>query len=415
MEVAAVRPLSLIAALALLPASSLAASSAVTEAQKAQIEELRGQVAAQIQLQAYDLLDELVLGWIQQPVFPQPTPVVLADVSVPVGFGSGLQALVENHFISLVVKNPRTKLSLSHCPQCQALVVHSGAKGTIVSRGVDAPEALASAGALSGSRHALFLDFEIEGAALVLRARLTSLEPALPIVYSKTLSTSTSAPAMLRLPEHLKSAEEARQEYLDALQGRGTLTVPVRIGIRTYAAPSSYSAPTSYGAPSSSGTAVRAAPFYWLQTGLELSLTQARAWTGSLIAGFSWAPELHTAWMAQVRFARLLTGSASSLTHPDLYLFLGGALVNIHGKSALPFSEQLPTVGELKTLLTGTGQPEATFPTFHLGLELRMKNRLALALFFESLPTLDSATGLGRYFELGIGIHSIGAEVSFCF
>ena len=115
------------------------------------------------------------------------------------------------------------------------MVVHSGLKGTIVSRGVDEPEALSAAGALSGARHALFLDFEAEGSALVLRVRITSLEADLPIVYAKTLATTTSSPALLRSPEHLKSAAEARQEYADALRGLAAYAAPLRICVRSYA------------------------------------------------------------------------------------------------------------------------------------------------------------------------------------
>ena len=45
----------------LLPALSFAATDiAVTEAHRAQIEKVRADLAAQVQLQAYDLLDELV-------------------------------------------------------------------------------------------------------------------------------------------------------------------------------------------------------------------------------------------------------------------------------------------------------------------------------------------------------------------
>lgn len=394
------RPAFLSLMIAVLPTTVVAAEPAISDAQRAQLEALRGEIAAQIQLQAYDLLDELVFGWTEQPVFALETPLVLADVSVPVGFGSGMRALIENHFASLIVKNPRTRVALTYCPQCTSVVVHSGARGTIVSRGVDEPEALSKAGTLSGSRHALFLDFEIEGAALVLRARITSLEPALPIIYAKTLSTSTSSPALLRSGDRLKSAAEAHQEYVNALQGRGLYQVPIRIGVRTYATGSGQ---------------VRAAPMPWLQAGVEGSLTQARAWTGSFSVGFSWTPQLHTGWLAQGRLSRLLSGPASSLTGPDLYAFVGGSVISIHGPSALVFQDEVPDLDDLLALLTGGG-PDATFGALQLGLDLRVKNRIGVGVYLESLPALNDAPAIGDYLDLGIlRFHSLGVEVTFCF
>jgi hypothetical protein len=393
------RPAFLSLILAVLSTAAVAAEPTITEAQQAQLEALRAEIAAQIQLQAYDLLDELVFGWTEQPVFALETPLVLADVSVPVGFGSGMRALIENHFAALIVKNPRSRVALTHCPQCTAVVVHSGARGTILSRGVDEPEALSKAGTLSGSRHALFLDFEIEGSALVLRTRITSLEPALPIIYAKTLSTSTSSPALLRSGDRLKSAAEAHREYVDALQGRGLYQVPIRIGVRTYAAGS---APVS------------ATPFPWIQAGVEGSLSQARAWTGSFSVGFSWAPQLHTGWLAQGRVSRLLSGSASSLTGPDLYAFVGGSVISIHGLGAVVFQDEVPDLNDLLSQLTGGGL-SSTFGALQLGLELRLKNRIGAGVFLESMPLMD-APAIGDYLDLGvITFRSLGVEVSVCF
>jgi hypothetical protein len=400
------RPTLLALTLALVSSTSWAAEAPeIAEAQRAQMERLRAEVAGQIQLQAYDLLDELVYGWTRQPVFELETPVVLADVTVPVGFGSGLAALIENHFANLVVKNPRTRLTLAHCPQCTAVMVHSGAKGTIVSRGVDQPEALAAAGALSGARHAIFLDFEAEGSSLVLRARITSLEPALPIIHARTLSTSTSSPALLRSGDQLKSAAEARKEYLDALQGRGVFTVPMRIAVRSYAP------------PSNSG-GVAAMPFIWLQVGTEVALTQARAWTGTFSGGVTWLPQLHTGFMAQARISRLLTGSVASLTRPDLYVFVGGSVMSIHGQGARVFQNQVLNLEDLLSNIPQLAiEPHATFAAFPIGLELRVGNRIGASVFLESAPALDDAPSIGSHLNL-LGLlkfHTLGAEVTFCF
>ncbi len=391
----------LLAAVAsVLPATAVAAETELTDAQRAQLETLRGEVAAQIQLQAYDLLDELVYSWIEQPPFALETPVVLADVSVPVGFGSGMQSLVENHIASLLTRNPRTRVVLSHCPACTAVVVHSGAKGTIVARGFDEPGTLAAAGNLAGSRHALFLDFEAEGSSLVLRARITGLEPALPIVYAKTLSTSTASPALLRSGETLKSAAGARQEYLDALRGRSVYLIPFRLVVRTYA---------------SGDLPVVSPPFAWFQAGFEGAFTQARAWTGGISVGFSYAPELHTGWMVQGRIARLLTGPATSLTRPDLYLFFGVSAIDLRGGSAAVFQENDPTLENL--LADGRDEDlHDSFGAVQIGLELRVKNRIAAGLFLETLPSKNDAPAIGDYLDVGFAdFESIGTEVSFCF
>ena len=376
----------------------------ITAAQKAQVELLRTQYAGQIQMRAFDLLDELVYEWNQNPVFATETVVILADVSVPVGFGSGLQALLENHFTSLVTKNPRSRIQLSYCPQCTAVVVHSGARATVVSRGVDQPEALFQAGVVTGSKHALFLDFEAEGSSLVLRARITSLQSHLPIVYGKTLSTSTSTAALLRSGQSLKSAEEARTEYYETLAGRGVWVVPVRFGVRTYAPP----------ADSSGGIATL--PLVWLQVGAEVGLTQARAWTAGVTLGGTWLPEVQTGWLLQARFSRLLTGSSMSLVNPDVYGFLGGSLISLHGPGALVFRSGTPTTGDLLLTAAGVSGGDTIFPALQAGFEMRVKNRIAVAVFAESAPTLNDALAIGNYLDVGIlRVHTVGAEVSLCF
>lgn len=388
-------------ALAFVASTAHANDAELSPAQRTEMETLRGEIAAGIQLQAYDLLDELVHGWLQRPVFDQQTPVVLGDVGVPVGFGSGMKALVETHLAGLLVDNPRTNAVLVHCPRCTAVVIHSGAQGTVISRGVDNPAALAEAGASLGSHHALFVDFEAEGTALVLRARITRLEPTLPIVYAKTLSTTTSAPALLRTGERLKSAREARQEFDDALRGRSWYLVPLRMGLRAYAA--------------AEDVPVVAQPFGWIQMGVEGALSQARLWTAGFALGFSWAPESHWGWLAQARISRLLSGAATSLTRPDLYAFVGASIISVHGDGSSIFRNRIPT---LETLLGQVNrvEPKETFAAFPLGLELRVKNRIGVGVYLESAPALSDADAIGTYLDLGIvAFQSYGVEVSFCF
>lgn len=392
--------------LGLVLASSVALANpdpTTPDAQRAQIESVRAEIASQIQLQAYDLIDELVFEWLQSPPFGVQTPVVLADVGVPVSFGSGLQALVENHFASVVLKNPRSSVVLAHCPACTAMVVHSGAKGTIVSRGVDSPEALAEAGTSAQSKHALFLDFEVEGSAMVLRARITSLEPSLPIVWAKTLTTSTGSAALMRTGDRLKSAAEARKEYTDLLENRSTWTIPIRVGAKAYAA--------GY-------RKISTPPFIWISGGVEAGFNQARAWLASFMVGVSWAPQSHTAWSAQARIARLLTGTVSSLTHPDLYFFLGASIVSVYGNTALLFSDDVVSIDEVTRVITNNPNqtPSRTFGAFQAGLELRVKNRIGVGVYLETIPALATQQNVGSYLNLGIvRFQTFGAEVSFCF
>lgn len=385
--------------IALLASLALAASP-TEEAQRAQLERVRAQVADQVHLTAFDLVDELVFGWMTEPVFEGPTAVVLAGVSVPVGLGTGLQALIENHLTEVLLHAPTAHVQLVHCPECTAIVVHSGPEGTIVSRGFDNPRVLDTLGGATGT-HALFVDIEAEGAWLVLRARLTRLTPELPIVWSHTIATSASTPALLRQPDSLTSATAARQDYLDALQGRGPLSVPVRLVIRTYARPED-------------GSGTPPPPFLWLQTGVELSPTDARAWTASLVAGYSFIPQAYQGWMAQARVNRLLTGRTRSLTQPDLYGFLGAAVLNVWGPATAPFRQERLTADELLTD-AALEDPRTAFGTVQVGLDLRFGNRVGAAAFLETLPDLANAPNLGDYVRVGWGWQSLGTEVTFWF
>jgi hypothetical protein len=387
--------------LGLWAAAPARAAGRLEAAQLAELDRLRGEVANQVQLTAYDLVDELVLGWKTAPVFEAPTPVVLAGVTVPVGLGTGMEALLENHIAAVLADNPKTNIQLVHCPTCTAVVVHSGPEATVISRGIDDPAVLEQLGNETG-KHALFIDIEAEGTWLVLRARLTRLTPDLPIVWSHTIASSASTPALLRQPDDLKSAEEARKDYIGALHDRGPLTIPVRFVVRTYAQPTG-----------SSGIA--APPFIWLQTGVELGSTDARAWTASVLAGYSFIPQAYQGLMAQARISRLLTGQVRSLSHPDLYLFVGAAVITVWGPATAPFQEDVLTADDLITSLAGDG-PRTTFGTLHLGLDLRLGNRVGLSTFLETMPSLDQSQNLGDYVRvLGIGFKSFGTEVTFCF
>lgn len=286
------------------------------------------------------------------------------------------------------------------------MFVHSSRNGTVVARGVDAPEALAAAGGLSGSLHALFLDFEAEGASLVLRARITKLTPELPIVAAKTLSSSGTAAALLRDGTNLKSASAARQEYLDVLRDRNIYVIPLKLVVRAYADPDGY----AFG-----GANVAAAPFVWLQAGVEIALSQTRAWTAGFQLGYTWAPESHDGWLAHARISRLLSGSSWSLTQPDVYFFLGGSAITISGIDALMFRNSTPRITD-PLELRGEREPRSTFAAWQMGLEVRVKNRIGLSFFLESMPAFTDAPGLGRYIDIDfLPVQGMGLEATFCF
>jgi hypothetical protein len=403
-DLAEVMALSSVIWAALLGAATASAAGPVEEAQLAELDRVRAEVADQVHLAAYDLIDELVYGWSSEPIFQSPTPVVLASVTVPVGLGTGMQALLENHIASVLGHNPTSNVRLVHCPTCTAVVVHSGPEGTVVSRGIDNPAVLAELGGVTG-QHALFVDVEAEGAWLVLRARLTRLTPDLPIVWSHTLATSASTPALLRQPESLKSAAEARQEFVDALRGRGPVIVPLRFAVRSYRRPD----------PSDARIAVGPPPFLWLQSGIELAPTSGRAWTSSLLLGYSFVPQAYQGVMAQARVSRLVTGRVRSLTRPDLYLFVGGAAISVWGPATVAFQEEPVSADAVLAFAEGEG-PRTSFGALQLGVDLRLGNRIGLSSFLETMPDLANSRNMGSYVRIGtLGFQSLGTEVTFWF
>lgn len=386
-------------ALLVIGAGPARADRSIEEAQIAELDRIRAEVANEIQLAAYDLVDELVYGFRKDPVFPTPTPVVLAGVSVPVGLGTGLQALLENHVTAVLAENPTSNIQLVLCPECTAVVVHSGPEGTVISRGYDNPAVLERAGA---GKHALFVDVEAEGAWLVLRARITRLTPELPIVWSRTIASSASTPPLLRQPGDLQSAAEARKEYFDVLRDRGSLAFTSRMVIRSYATPEN-------------NNATPPPPFLWLQVGTELGTTDALTWTSSLVVGYSFIPDAYQGIMAQARVNRLLTGRVRSHTRPDLYAFVGASVLSVWGAATVAFREEILTSDEFLAELR-EDDPRKTFGALQLGLDLRLGNRIGMALFLETLPSLSDSDNIGSYLLLSeLGFQTLGTEVIACF
>lgn len=375
-----------------------ASAGKIEEAQRAELERVRRRVASQVHLAAFDLVDEMLWGWVTEPVFSGPTPVVLAGVTVPVGLGTGLQAMLENHISMVIAANPGANVSLVHCPTCTQMLVHSGPAGTVISRGIDNPAVWAEL-APSSDQYALFVDVEAEGTFLVLRARLTKLDPDLPIVWSRTLSSSVDTPALLRLPTDLKSATAAREEYLAALRSKSLIEVPVRLGVRAYA-------------PPTNRIAIPPPPFVWLQSGVEIATNRSRNWTGSAIIGVTFFPQAYQGFMLQGRINGLLTGRMRSLSRPDLYLFLGGAVITAWGPGVASFSNERVDAAQLLAQDAGD-PPTVVFGTLQLGLDVRFGNRIGLGGYLEWLPSYRMSPNLGSFIRIGpLGLQTFGTEVS---
>ncbi len=364
--------------------------------QYAELERTRARIANQVHLATFDLVDEMVHGWLQEPPFPQSTPVVVASVTVPVGLGTGLASLVENHLASALVANPRTNVRLVHCPTCTQVTVHSSPNATVIARGIDNPAVWAELGSTE-NQHALFVDIEAEGAFLVLRARLTLLDPELPIVWSRTLTTSADAPALLRSPQDLKSASDAREEYLDALRGRARLSVPLRLAFRNYR-------------QSDRELPVPAPPMYWLQSGIEAG-TRARDWTGSIIVGGTFAPQIFQGFMVEARVHRLI-GRLRSSTRPNVYFFFSGGLISLTGPGSLPFNNERLTAEQLLNLDLQLN-PRSSFGIVNTGFDVRLGNRIGLSGFLEWMPSLANSPNIGSYIRLGpVRFSAFGLETS---
>ena len=80
---------------------------------------------------------------------------------------------------------------------------------------------------------------------------------------------------------------------LAAAQKLGLITVPVHVGTRSYA-------------QGNQGGPALTAPYIWLQAGIEVALSQARAWTAAFSLGATWLPQIHVGLLANARIARLL-------------------------------------------------------------------------------------------------------------
>ena len=382
--------------------SARAETDSAEDLKRSRLEKLRAVHANEIHLMASDLVDELVLAYRSAPPFPQSTPVIIADVNGPLGYGSGFESILENHFSERLIENPGTGLRLVHCPACHAITAHSDAKATIIAKGVDQPALLQKLGVETGALYALYLDLEGEGQTLVLRARIVALESGLPVVHAKTISSDFLSPALLRSGTPLVTAAEARQNYLTAISEQGPVQIPVRVSVTNFASVDD-------------GSSILVPPIVWIGAGGEFSLNHTRDWMGSILVGGTWIPSLYNGYLLQGRVSRLLSGSTASLTHPNLYLSFGASLIGLQGPVTLTLQPNQPNLSVVQQLLNNS-TPLFFYPSFQIGLDLRVGNRVGVALIGESTPTLSDVTAIGRYVDFGpLQVHALSVEVSLCF
>jgi hypothetical protein len=395
------------AAVALSSTTARAEGTPGDDVERAQVEALRAQMANHVHLRAMNLLDELVLAMKGAPPVHEVSSVAIADVTGPFGYGAGFEALLENHLTDLLIAHPDTRLRPVHCAACRAVAVHATAKATVIARGVDQPDLLARLGE-TGATHALFVDVEAEGADVVLRTQLVALSPGLPIVWARTLTSSTASDALLRSDEHLVTAREAREEYLAALRQRGRLTPIARVALLQFAPNDQELFDDFTGALLP--PALPVAPLYWVAGGAELAFTNNREWLGSIVVGGSYAPFLYTSAMVQARFARLLGSNVASLVWPNVYLVGGVSLTGLVGNEATKLRDPIGTI---------TVPNEDTmhaWPSVHVGVDVRLGQRLGAALTLEQAPTLYNRASIGAWGPAWpLQANAVGGEVNLWF
>ena len=375
-----------------------ATSETVEENRLTQLATLRSTLTNQLHLQAYELIDEMVYEWKERPLFEQPTEVVVASVNAPIGYGAGLMTLLENHLYAVILENQDTNIDLVECSACSDMVVHSGSEATVISRGIDQPRALDRILPRLPA-YALHLDLEAEGAALVLRARLTKLDQGQRIHWARAYTPTVGSTALLRSNQRLISAEEARQEYLDLLRGDEVIMIPFRLGLHSFA--------------SGENNTINP-PLFMLQTGIELSPTFARAWSASFLGGIIYLPDTYIGMIGQTRIYRLITGNHRSIAGPDLYFFVGADIITVSGEAIVSLKPEETSFADLLVATNPEIKPRATFGGFQVGLELRVNNRIGLTAGLKTIPSLRDSSNMGRFFRSNIvDFHSLTTEVAF--
>jgi len=366
-----------------------------------QMDHLREQLGARLEIQAAELLDQFVFELASEPPFSSPTPVVIAMISTPIGTNHAFGVFIENHLYDVLLKNPKANLVPIHCSICMSTIVKSTPKGTVLYPAGSQLMMSEDLKTQSNVKAALYLDLEAQGTELVLRTRFTTLDGSQKIIRAKSFSTLSTPGAMLQNPGALKSTTEVRQEYIGILKDRPYFHFPFKFIYRDYKATNTGIVP----------------PFIWFELGVDGFVSLKQDWLMGFAIGLSSLDKAHTGFSVGGRLGRLLTGSARSFTRPDLYFISGITLMEIKGTDAQAFLPERPSERD-RLLELSNSTPRVSFSAYKFGLELRMQNRYGLTAFIESSPTLKNqkARAVGKHFStLGFDFQTLGVEVGVWF
>ena len=373
----------------------------------AQVETARGHVANRLHLMGADLLDSLVFEWNQTPIFDNPTRFVLVGITVPMGTNARLASFLENHFYQLLLDNPSTQLIPIHCAVCRAIKVKSNSKQTIIGRHIDINSAEVYE-SLPNAQYFLFLDFEVAGSQLVLKARMTrkTVQPDASIqmdriIFARSIATDSSTPPLLRDSRNIVSIHAARQQYIDILQQKSDFRIPLRI--RTAILPT----------PETSQEEVVMPPMIWFEGGAEISPDVYKRWLAEVTIGVSSIPEQYDGFSLGAKVSRIFSSQSPSLYKPEIYGYFSAGYMELTGSAAIAFREddRLTFVEMDQKLKKEEKIEKAAFTFLRFGVEVLVKSTYRLGGFMEAYPAEMENENLGKVgqfhaygFEFGVTI-----------
>jgi hypothetical protein len=347
-----------------------------------------------IRLMGAELVDEMVYQWLKDPPVTNPTAVVLADVSAPVGLDSRFNDLIENRIYELFQKNPQLQLSLVHCASCLQYVAVSNPSKTVIRRGIDQPEALA--GILKMAPHTLgiAMNFESQGRELILHAHIFELVPPQKIVWAKRFSTNMGVRQSLREAAPLMSLETARKMQNEIIQGKDRLKFVTRMQIHTF---------------ESQNPSYTIMPLIFAEQSIEGESLPQRNQRFGLSAGITSIRDSYSGWTLGGHYSRLMLRDTPSLIHPDLYWFFGVDYMRLQGVGASVFAENQLDIAKL---LKDNEDPKASLTAYHYGFEVFVKYRFGLSVYLEYIPALDNSKIIAKENFL-LPYHGVGTAMVF--
>jgi len=349
-------------------------------------------VRLDLRLMGSDLVDEMVYSWLQTAPVSGPVSLVVAEIDAPVAVDQRFDEDIENHLFELLRANPRLPVTLVHCALCRQTMTVSNPKQTVMGRALNMPEGQEM---LSHYPHlyALSLHFDVVERDLVLWAEIYEVAPPQRIAWSRRYSTSTSARALLRDPNHLVSISEAREEQHKLMTGHDNIQGVTRIPVRTFAA-----------GTLTQGSAVEIPPLVFLEQSIEGVLGPHRNRRVGMSLGLTSVKDSMQGWSLGASYAQLLGRNEPSLTQPDVYLRAAAVYMRLEGPQAALFGQNQIDVNHI---LNSTDPPRASLMAYQLGLEVFAKYRFGLGAFIEYIPVLNSNQAIATRNAI-VPYHSLG-------